>query len=134
MAGADMALADFWNREPDTVWEPPGLTFTVGDRVQIRPSPECQVEPDGGIAENEGIEGHFPEENGLIGEVREITTSGDSLARQGHHFRVRFEGVVMIRGWWCHGGRYAAAELVLIDDEARARQHAAGPADDGEPR
>lgn len=113
------ALAGFWGREDDGgVWEP--ITFEVGDRVQIRPSPECRVVPNGGIAEYEDIEGHFPDEDGLIGEVREVLDGTHPLARQGHRFRVHYEELVQFRGWWCHGGTYAAAELLPLDATEQA--------------
>lgn len=108
------ALADAWDREPDTTWQPAGLPqFKKGDRVRIRLSAECRLTgPKDSPAGDLGLVGHHGEEDGRSGVVVDSWIPNPHVDAQGHPYRVRRDGP-LIDGY--RAGLYAASELILLD-------------------
>ena len=99
-----------------------------GQRVEIRPSPECQLQAvaDSPAARAGFPPGHRPWETGLRGTVRRQSTS-PLMRKQGHRFQVEFDEPVKVGEEWCTLASYAAVELRPIDPEPRPLAAGARP-------
>lgn len=108
------ALADVWDRGPDTIWEP--VRFEVGDRVRVRLSGECKIagEPGGPMA-TYGVVGCPLEFDGLSGVVADVTGWRGREPIQGHHIHVLFDEAVLWQGHRVKGDIFAACELIPLD-------------------
>lgn len=112
-----LSVAEQRDRTP---WTPPGLTFEVGDRVQIHLSTECQFAYGSGIR-------HFPAMDGAAGVIEEgpgHACVGPAGHDDTHGYAVRFqppvrfrEALGMSRTIISHC--FAGCELQPISGEAR---------------
>jgi hypothetical protein len=107
-----VAVADGFDRTP---WEPPGLTFKVGDRVRIRLSAECRA-----TFRYRPGEGHPTFLDGLTGWIIDVYANHPA---RGHHYGVVFDERVTV-GEYDQGGEWlSGAELqpAASDDEREGR-------------
>jgi len=97
-------------------WEPEDLVakLTVGARVRIRLSGECEVQ---GTADSDavarGTKGHPSELNGRVGVIRPDLPH-DYLISQGHRYEVHFDEPYLGGQFCCTA--LAAIELEPLDD------------------
>jgi hypothetical protein len=112
------ALADVWDREPDTIWEP--WRPEVGQRVQIRLSGECQHEATS-VHLVTGVEmgrayGHPADLDGRTGQVGVAPTPSDLSWSDGHVYAVYLDEPLLVAdGVRVVGLALAACELIPLD-------------------
>ena len=88
----------------------------IGERVQVRLSPECRVVTPDGFLGHEGTA-----DDGAIGIVEETPSGseeyGRAMADRNHGIYVRFEPPIERPTEWWTGGWYCAAELSPLPAE-----------------